>query len=476
VTETDPFDRWTAREQEAEALIPIIGRLHREHSVTITVHSKTLVSKSAVSILKAHRFARQVEGEELSVHETKPVIELIADLQPGPARIDVGAIVKGFKASGGSDLRAYVEEQLAPALGAGKQAPSGPRDVVLYGFGRIGRLVARILIEKAESNSGLRLRAVVVRRSGENDLQKRASLLRRDSIHGAFNGSILVDEARDTITANGQAIRFIYSNDPTAIDYTEYGIERAILIDNTGRWRDREGLAQHLRPGIDKVVLTAPGKGDVPNIVHGVNHDTVDPAERILSCASCTTNAIVPPIKAMEDRFGIVSGHVETVHSFTNDQNLADNYHKADRRGRAATLNLVITETGAASAIKKALPDLQAHITGNAIRVPTPDVSIAVLNLRLARPTTREEVLEHLREVSLRGPLKRAIDFTTAKDAVSTDFLGSRSASIVDGNATIVHDDTAILYLWYDNEFGYSTQVVRVVQTISGNEVPTLPA
>ncbi len=472
----DSFQRWTAREQQAEELIPIIGRLHREHSVTITLHSRSLVSASAVSILKTHRFARQVEGEELSIADTKPIIELIADLQPGPAQIDVAMLLTGFRASGREDLEGYVRERLDSVLGANRRLPSGPRDVVLYGFGRIGRLVARILIEKAEMNSGLRLRAVVVRRGGENDLAKRASLLRRDSVHGAFNGSILVDEASDTITANGNAIRFIYSNDPTTVDYTAYGIHDAILIDNTGRWRDRAGLEQHLRPGIWKVVLTAPGKGDVPNIVHGVNHEGIDPDERILSCASCTTNAVVPPVKAMDDRFGILSGHIETVHSFTNDQNLQDNYHKADRRGRAATLNLVIVETGAASAIKKALPDLKAHISGNAIRVPTPDVSLAVLNLQLARETSREEVLDHLRQVSLEGPMRRAIDFTTAKDAVSTDFIGSRSATIVDGNALIVNGNNAILYLWYDNEFGYSTQVVRVVQSVSDNEVPTLPA
>lgn len=475
MTQNDAFDRWQAREREAEEMIPIIGRLHRDKGVTVVVHSKTLVNKSTVSILKAHRAARQVEGEELSVADTLPVLRAVVAADPGPARIDLGMLLLGFRESGATDLPAYVAEQLAPVLGANKAHPAGPRDVVLYGFGRIGRLVARLLIEKAETNSGLRLRAVVIRKSGENDVTKRASLLRRDSIHGAFQGSIVVEEGNDTIIANGNAIRFIYADSPEQVDYTAYGIDDAILIDNTGRWRDRAGLAQHLRPGIAKVVLTAPGKGDVPNIVHGVNQDSLDPAERIVSCASCTTNAIVPPIKAMADRFGIVSGHVETVHSFTNDQNLADNFHKADRRGRAATLNMVITETGAASAIKKALPDLRATISGNAIRVPTPDVSIAVLNLRLAEETTKAEVLEHLREVSLRGPLKRAIDFTTAKDAVSTDFIGSRSAVIVDGNAAIVNGDNAILYLWYDNEFGYSTQVIRVVQAVSGTEVPALP-
>jgi len=475
MSQTDTFDRWQARERDAEEMIPIIGRLHRDKGVTVVVHSKTLVNKSTVSILKAHRAARQVEGEELSVVDTLPVLRAVVAANPGPARIDLGMLLVGFRESRATDLTAYVAQQLAPVTGANKVDPEGPRDVVLYGFGRIGRLVARLLIEKAETNSGLRLRAVVIRKSGDNDVTKRASLLRRDSIHGAFQGSIVVDEGNDTIVANGNEIKFIYASDPSEVDYTAYGINNAILIDNTGRWRDRAGLSQHLRPGIAKVVLTAPGKGDVPNIVHGVNQDSVDPVEKILSCASCTTNAIVPPIKAMEDRFGIVSGHIETVHSFTNDQNLADNFHKADRRGRAATLNMVITETGAASAIKKALPGLEAHISGNAIRVPTPDVSIAVLNLRLKQETSKEEVLEHLREVSLRGPLKRAIDFTTAKDAVSSDFIGSRSAVIVDGNAAIVNGDNAILYLWYDNEFGYSTQVIRVVQSVSGTEVPALP-
>ena len=475
MSQTDTFDRWQARERDAEEMIPIIGRLHRDKGVTVVVHSKTLVNKSTVSILKAHRAARQVEGEELSVVDTLPVLRAVVAANPGPARIDLGMLLVGFRESRATDLTAYVAQQLAPVTGANKVDPEGPRDVVLYGFGRIGRLVARLLIEKAETNSGLRLRAVVIRKSGDNDVTKRASLLRRDSIHGAFQGSIVVDEGNDTIVANGNEIKFIYASDPSEVDYTAYGINNAILIDNTGRWRDRAGLSQHLRPGIAKVVLTAPGKGDVPNIVHGVNQDSVDPVEKILSCASCTTNANVPPIKAMEDRFGIVSGHIETVHSFTNDQNLADNFHKADRRGRAATLNMVITETGAASAIKKALPGLEAHISGNAIRVPTPDVSIAVLNLRLKQETSKEEVLEHLREVSLRGPLKRAIDFTTAKDAVSSDFIGSRSAVIVDGNAAIVNGDNAILYLWYDNEFGYSTQVIRVVQSVSGTEVPALP-
>ncbi|MFD8458920.1 glyceraldehyde-3-phosphate dehydrogenase [Streptomyces antimycoticus] len=476
----DSFTNWKHREEIAESMIPVIGKLHRERDVTVLLHSRSLVNKSVISILKTHRFARQIAGAELSVTDTLPFLQALTALDLGPSQIDIGMLAEAHRADDrGLSVEEFTAEAVAGATGANKIECREGRDVVLYGFGRIGRLVARLLIEKAGSGNGLRLRAIVVRGSGGRageDLVKRASLLRRDSIHGQFQGTITVDEANSTIVANGNEIKVIYADDPTSVDYTEYGIKDAILIDNTGKWRDREGLSKHLRPGIDKVVLTAPGKGDVPNVVHGVNHDTIKPDEQILSCASCTTNAIVPPLKAMADEYGVLRGHVETVHSFTNDQNLLDNYHKSDRRGRSAPLNMVITETGAASAVAKALPDLEAKITGSSIRVPVPDVSIAILNLQLARETTREEVLDYLRDVSLTSPLKRQIDFTSAPDAVSNDFIGSRHASIVDAGATKVEGDNAILYLWYDNEFGYSCQVIRVVQYVSGVEYPTYPA
>ncbi|QQC92475.1 glyceraldehyde-3-phosphate dehydrogenase [Streptomyces alfalfae] len=475
----DSFTNWKNREEIAESMIPLIGKLHRERDVTVLLHSRSLVNKSVVSILKTHRFARQIAGEELSVTETLPFLQALTALDLGPSQIDLGMLAATYKSDDrGLSVAEFTAEAVAGATGENKIECRRGRDVVLYGFGRIGRLVARLLIEKAGSGNGLRLRAIVVRPGGSraaDDLVKRASLLRRDSIHGQFQGTITVDEANSTIIANGNEIKVIYANDPSEVDYTAYGVKDAILIDNTGKWRDREGLSQHLRPGIDKVVLTAPGKGDVPNIVHGVNHDTIKPDEQILSCASCTTNAIVPPLKAMADEYGVLRGHVETIHSFTNDQNLLDNYHKADRRGRSAPLNMVITETGAASAVAKALPDLKAPITGSSIRVPVPDVSIAILGLTLGREAEREEVLDYLRNVSLTSPLKRQIDFTSAPDAVSNDFIGSRHASIVDAGATKVDGDSAILYLWYDNEFGYSCQVIRVVQYVSGVEYPTYP-
>ncbi|MCG8669207.1 MAG: glyceraldehyde-3-phosphate dehydrogenase, partial [Pseudomonadales bacterium] len=236
------------------------------------------------------------------------------------------------------------------------------------------------------------------------------------------------------------------------------------------------GLGQHVAcNGASQALLTAPGKGDIKNIVMGVNDDLMNNEDQILSAASCTTNAIVPVLKVLNDKFGINNGHVETVHAYTNDQNLIDNYHKGDRRGRSAALNMVITETGAAKAVAKALPELQGKLTGNAIRVPTPNVSMAILNLNLGKETTVEELNDSLRQASLEGPLRRQIDYVRSPEVVSTDFVGSRHASIVDSLATIVDGGRCVLYVWYDNEFGYSCQVVRMLQKISGISYPTFP-
>ncbi|HET8795090.1 MAG TPA: glyceraldehyde-3-phosphate dehydrogenase, partial [Arthrobacter sp.] len=303
----------------------------------------------------------------------------------------------------------------------------------------------------------------------------RASLLRRDSVHGPFEGTITVDEVNNTILANGTLIQVIYSNDPSTVDYTTYGIKDAVVVDNTGRWRDAEGLSKHLAcPGVSRVLLTAPGKGDIKNIVHGINHDTIGD-DSIVSAASCTTNAIVPVLKAVNDKYGIVHGHVETVHSFTNDQNLIDNFHAGDRRGRSAALNMVITETGAAKAAAKALPELTGKLTGNAIRVPTPDVSMAILNLNLESATSKDEVNAYLRDMSLNSDLHKQIDYIDSPEVVSNDFVGSRRSGIVDGLATITAGNNVILYVWYDNEFGYSCQVIRVLEEMANVHPPAFP-
>lgn len=467
---------WSDREALAEALVPLVGRLHRENKVVTTVFGRSLVHKSVTEIIKAHRFTRRIMGEELPLKDTLEIVEALTKLKLGTCNIDVAKLAQGYKESGSNDLEAYLREQLASVVDHQGENEPESQDVVLYGFGRIGRLLARILINRNDG-TGLNLRAVVVRKKPGNDLVKRASLLRRDSVHGSFDGTITVDEEKNIITANGVDIQFIYAGSPAEVDYTEYGIDNALVVDNTGAWRDEEGLSQHLQSkGVAKVLLTAPGKGDLKNIVCGVNDKDILPEDKILSAASCTTNAITPVVKVLNDQYGIKQGHVETVHSYTNDQNLIDNWHKGDRRGRSAALNMVITETGAAKAVAKALPEMKGKLTGNAIRVPTPDVSMAILNLQLDKaPESADEVNAFLKDISLNSAMRKQIDYVDSPDVVSTDLVGSRRAGVVDGLATIVNNNSLVLYVWYDNEFGYSCQVVRVLARMADIAMPQLP-
>jgi glyceraldehyde 3-phosphate dehydrogenase len=476
----DYFKDWKEREALAEGMIPLVGRLSREKSVKCYIYGKSLVNRSVYEIMKSHRYVRQVEGNELSEKETFPLITQLSKMNLGPAHIDIGrlAVLYLDKGAGeGLGIEEFVEREVADLVGSSARPVDKPQDVVLYGFGRIGRLMARILIEKTDGGDCLRLRAVVVRKGkAPNDLVKRASLLRRDSVHGAFEGTIRVDEERQSFVANGNEVKVIYADSPDSIDYTAYGIDDAIVIDNTGVWRDEEGLSQHLKSkGVKKVILTAPGKGDLKNVVHGCNHDIIEESDTIISAASCTTNAIAPPLKAIQEGFGIRAGHVETVHAYTNDQNLIDNYHKASRRGRSAPLNMVITETGAAKAVGKVLPEIEGKLTGNAIRVPVPNVSMAILNLTLERETSVVEINEFMRDQALHSPLRKQIDYSNSPEVVSSDFIGSRHACVFDAQATIVNGNQAVLYLWYDNEFGYSCQVHRILEQMAGIHFAVYP-
>lgn len=388
-----------------------------------------------------------------------------------------------FDAHSGEELQQALITRLSEDLAKVEAVIQRPnpmdeaRDVVLYGFGRIGRLLARILIQKTGAGVKILLRAIVVRPKGAKELLKRAYLLAQDSVHGRFPGTVKVDEANQAIIANGNVIHLIHAKAPEDVDYTAYGIKDAIIVDNTGVWRDAAGLSKHLKgKGVSKVVLTAPCKGEgVSTVVVGVNNDRVQPEQSLYSAASCTTNAIVPTLKVMQEAFGIESGHLETVHSFTNDQNLIDNYHPKARRGRAATLNMVLTETGAAKAVSKALPSLEGKLTGNAIRVPTPDVSMAILVLNLSKEVTVQEVNQALFEESTWGALHHQIGYSHDADAVSSDFIGEGHTGVVDGPATIAKGKRVNLYIWYDNEWGYSAQVVRLVQKIAGIEFPNFP-
>lgn len=474
----DYFPDWKEREALAEGMIPLIGKLYRKN-VVVYCYGRAMYNQSVTQLMKTHRYVRQVAKNELSEFESFPVLEAMSRLDLGPCHVDLGKLATKFMAESAeneTDAEAFVRRECESVIGTRRQPISQPQDIVLYGFGRIGRLLARLLIEKTGSGDQLRLRAIVVRKGGEDDLMKRASLLRRDSVHGGFQGTIRVDEENQCIIANGNVIRVIYAGSPAEVDYEALGIREAIVIDNTGAWRDMQGLSQHLAGrGASKVVLTAPGKGEVKNIVAGINFEDMSSDDRVLAAGSCTTNAIVPVLKAVNNSFGIVNGHMETVHAYTNDQNLIDNYHKKNRRGRGAPLNMVITETGASLAVVKLLPELEGKLTGNAIRVPTPNVSLAILNLTLGRTTSEEEIREFLRDTALHSSLQRQIDFTASPELVSSDLVGNRHACVVDGEALIVKDDRIVLYVWYDNEFGYACQVVRVAQKLAGIRYPLIP-
>jgi glyceraldehyde 3-phosphate dehydrogenase len=468
---------WQERQTFAENMQPIIGQLFRNKGIEISIYGKPLVNASAIDIIKSHKSVALHEERKLRLRESFPFVKALSEMNLAPARVDIGKLAYRYLFLGkanGLSIEQFLEQELV-TIGKAPDVEQR-KDVVLYGFGRIGRLLARLLIERAGPSSLLNLRAIVLRPGGKDDLEKRASLLRRDSIHGAFNGSITIDKENNVIKANGAFIKVIYAKSPAEIDYTAFGIKDALVVDNTGIWTDEEGLGQHLKSkGVEKVLLTAPAKGDIKNIVYGVNEDMISAQDTIVSAASCTTNAITPVLKALNDKFGIRNGHIETIHSYTNDQNLTDNYHKAPRRGRSAPLNMVISTTGAAKAVAKALPELAGLLTGNAIRVPTPNVSMAIMNLNLNKATDKEELNDYMRQISLNSKLQNQIDYTASTEIVSTDLVGSRYAGVLDSQATIVDGDRAVLYVWYDNEFGYSCQVVQVMHEMSDIHVPTLP-
>ena len=464
----DPFGDFQYRQALAEEMLPMIGRIYRSN-VHLLLYGKPLVNLSVSEIMNAHRFVRETENNELSEFETYQVIVALSELDLGPAEIDIGIIAAAYLFEDkGLSLEDFVKESVTDLIGKSGAILDKAQDVVLYGFGRIGRLLTRMLIEDSAGGDNLRLRAIVVRKAIDDDIIKRANLMRTDSVHGPFKGTIRVVEEEDLLIINGNEVKVIYSNDPTTINYNEYGIENALLIDNTGVWRTKEGLGNHLScKGISKVLLTAPAKDGIKNIVHGINNEIID-KDNILGAASCTTNAIVPTLKVLNDEYEIKSGHIESVHSYTNDQNLIDNFHKKERRGRSAALNIVITETGAGKAVGQVLPELLGKLTANAVRVPTPNVSLAIMSLELGKEVTVETLNDFLRQKAFHSNLKEQIGFTNSPEVVSTDFVSDSHAGIVDSAATIVNGNKCTLYVWYDNEYGYTAQLLGLAKEMVG--------
>ncbi len=459
------------RERAAVKLSSHVGELLYDKGVELVLFRNHLTDVSISEILNLHEYAKNVVNRPIDVFTTSELAEEILKMDIAPSKLDIGKLASEWLNE--KDIYASKAEFLNGKL-AGYEASNGgslePRDVVLYGFGRIGRLAARELIKQAGKGQQLRLRAIVTRGASDQDIIKRASLLRNDSVHGAFKGSVNVDLENKALIINGQIVKMIDANNPEDIDYTVYGINNALVIDNTGVYTNREALSKHLKSnGVSKVLLTAPGK-EIPNIVYGINQGTLDvESETIYSAASCTTNAISPVIKVVNDKFGITKGHIETVHAYTNDQNLLDNMHKKPRRGRSAAINMVITSTGAGSAVTKVIPDMKDKLTANAVRVPTPNGSLAILSLELNKTTTIEEVNAVLRDASLNGDLVNQIYYSYDPELVSSDIIGNTCCSVYDSHATIVSPDgkNVVLYTWYDNEFGYTKQVIRLAKHIT---------
>lgn len=459
------------QERAAVRLQSKVGELLYDKGIELVLFRHHLTDVTISEILNLHEYAGQVVNKPIDVFTTSELAELITTLDIPASKLDIGKLASEWLAENGK--YASKTEFLNNRLGSLKSDGSNeiePRDVVLYGFGRIGRLAARELIKQAGKGQQLRLRAIVTRGSSDADIIKRASLLRNDSVHGAFKGTVIEDLENKALIINGQIVKMIDASAPEDVDYTKYGINNALIIDNTGVFTNREALSRHLKAkGASKVLLTAPGK-EIPNVVYGINQGTLDiENETIYSAASCTTNAISPVLKVVNDKYGVVKGHIETVHAYTNDQNLLDNMHKKPRRGRSAAINMVITSTGAGNAVTKVIPELKDKLTANAVRVPTPNGSLAILSLELNKSTSVEEVNAAIKDAALNGELVNQIYYSFDPELVSSDIIGNTCCSVFDSNATIVSKDgkNVVLYAWYDNEFGYTKQVIRLAKYVS---------
>lgn len=459
------------RERAAVKLSSHVGELLYDKGIELVLFRNHLTDTTISEILNLHEYAKNVVKKSIDIQTTAGLAEELLKMDLAPAKLDIGKLASEYEAE--SAKFASKADFLASKLAKFTTDTSGsfePRDVVLYGFGRIGRLAARELIKQAGKGQQLRLRAIVTRGATDKDIIKRAALLRSDSVHGAFKGTVVEDLENKALIINGHTVKMIDASNPEDVDYTAYGIHNALVIDNTGVFTDRTALSRHMQAkGVSRVLLTAPGK-EIPNVVYGINQGTLDiENEKIYSAASCTTNAISPILKVINDSYGVVKGHIETVHAYTNDQNLLDNMHKSSRRGRSAAVNMVITSTGAGTAVTKVIPDLKDKLTANAVRVPTPNGSLAILSLELKKGTTIEDINNEIRKASLEGELVNQIFYSYDPELVSSDIIGNTCCSVYDSHATIVSPDgkNVVLYTWYDNEFGYTKQVIRLAKHVT---------
>lgn len=458
------------RRRVAFDFIKLVSELFENKSIELVLFRNKLIDCNVSSVLELFETAGKFAEKPISIFKAIEIVKAIANLDVPPSKLDIGKLTFEFLSV--QDEFKSIQDFVVTTLGLPiSKDIIEPRDVVLYGFGRIGRLIARELMSNIGVNTLLRLKAIVIR--GEISklvLKKRAALLKNDSVHGTFSGTVDIDVVNEALIINGIVIKLISARQPEDIDYSVYGIQNALVIDNTGAFRDKKALNRiKSSKGVSKVLLTAPGT-NIPNIVHGVNHLEYSPDDiDIFSAASCTTNAITPILKVVDDNFDILSGHIETIHAYTNDQNLVDNYHKKYRRGRAAALNMIITETGAGKAVTKALPKFEGKLTSNAIRVPVPSGSLAILNLELKSTTSLTGLNLTIKKAAIEGVLVEQIKYEFNDELVSSDIIGCSAPSIFDSKATIVRKDgkNVVIYIWYDNEYGYCHQVIRLAKYVA---------
>ena len=461
------LNNWVNKEKSGVDLLNSVGTLMYDKGIELVLFRNKLLEIGVSELLNYISYAKKVVGRENNVETATLLAKEMLNMNLAPSKIDIGILTAEYIESESTEVNTFLSEKLIHIVGADTSSKQA-KDVILYGFGRIGRLAARELIKQAGKGEQLRLKAIVVRKLTDAQIIKRADLLRNDSVHGSFKGVVDIDLKNQAIIVNGQVIKFIEGSNPEDTDYTIHGINNALLIDNTGVFTDKETLSRHLQAkGVNKVLLTAPGKG-IPNIVYGINSNDLDiDNTNIFSAASCTTNCIAPILHVVEEKYGIEKGHLETVHSYTNDQNLLDNMHKKPRRGRSAAINMVITSTGAGKAVTKVIPSLEGKLSANAVRVPTPNVSLAILKLSLNSDTSVEDMNNVMRDAALKGNLINQINYQINPDLVSTDIIGNTCCSVYDSNATIASGKDVVLYTWYDNEFGYTKQVIRLAKLIA---------
>ncbi len=460
---------WVNKEKSGVDLLNFVGTLMYDKGIELVLFRKHILEIGVSELMNYFSYANNIVGRENNVETATLLASEMLKMDLAASKIDIGLLTAEYIEENANNANVFLSEKLSHIVGSTENT-NRAKDVILFGFGRIGRLAARELIKQAGKGQQLRLKAIVVRKLTDAQIIKRADLLRNDSVHGSFKGVIDVDLENKSMIVNGQVIKFIDEGNPEDINYTQHEVEDALLIDNTGAFTDKEALSRHLQSkGVSKVLLTAPGKG-IPNIVYGINSSGLDLENTdIFSAASCTTNCIAPILHIVENKYGVNKGHLETVHSYTNDQNLLDNMHSKPRRGRSAAINMVITSTGAGKAVTKVIPSLEGKLSANAVRVPTPNVSLAILKLTLNNSTSVAEMNMTMREAALHGNLVNQINYQVETDLVSSDIIGNNCCSVFDSNATIVSEDgeDTVLYIWYDNEFGYTKQVIRLAKQIA---------